>query len=233
MGDVKSLLDRALDGFAPAAGGLEGTLVRVRRSRRRRVAFRAAGALVVIGGLVAALAIVAGHRDRRVSTPPAATTSPAGWSTSRDLADGLSISYPRPWRPAISSLTPALVDPRVPIALGTYPLRPQRLGECDIVPQRALEALGPHDAFVAIYVYDGMATGDFRAHRPARFGPDLPWVEQHIQCTQNVHGHLGTLNFTDGGRHLSLLVAYGAKASTKRRHELYRILDTLTVTPAS
>ena len=163
----------------------------------------------------------------------AATTRPAGWSTSRDAADGLSISYPRPWRPAISSLTPALVDPRVPIALGTYPLRPQRLGECDIVPQRALEALGPGDAFVSIYVYDGMATGDFTASRPARFSAALPWLQQSIQCTQNVHAHLGSLTFTDNGRHLSVLIAYGAEASTRRQHELYRILDTLTVTPAS
>jgi streptogramin lyase len=165
--------------------------------------------------------------------PSAATTRPAGWSTARDLADGLSISYPRPWRPAASTLTPVLVDPKVPIALGTYPLQPQRLGECDIVPQRALEALGPRDAFVAIYVYDGMATGDFSARRPARFGPGLPWLQGHIQCTQNVHGHIASLNFTDQGRHLSVLVAYGENASTKRQRELYRILDTLTVTPAS
>jgi hypothetical protein len=166
------------------------------------------------------------------SLPAFVPSAPREWSTLRDPLHGVSIAYPRSWRPARSTLTPVLVDPTVPLALGTYPLEPQRLGECDIVPQRALEALGPRDAFLAIYVFDGLATGDFSARRPARFGPQLPWFDHGSQCTEHVPGRVGSITFTDHGHRLSVLIAYGAQVGRRRLGELYRILDTLTVTPA-
>jgi hypothetical protein len=114
-----------------------------------------------------------------VAVPPSSTAAPKGWTTYPDPTHGLSISYPRSWHPAPSTLTPVLVDPLVPVALGTYPLQPHGPGECDIVPSRALEALGPTDAFIAVYVYDRMATWQANTDRPLHFGPNNPW--QHGQ----------------------------------------------------
>jgi hypothetical protein len=211
------------------------------RSRRRllRVAVAAFVAIVVaIGGVIVLARDDSGgspHRPR-VAAPPAAE-----WSTVTDHAHGISISYPPSWQAAPSTLTPVLVDPVVPIAVATYPLdNPQVLGECDIVPQRALEAMGPKDAFIAVYVFLGKgATYAPSANRPAHFGPDLPWSGgslpeypsgNGIQCTENVRGFVGQLSFEDHGQHLNVLIAIGPEASAETRDEVYRILDTLTVT---
>jgi hypothetical protein len=163
----------------------------------------------------------------------ASDTVPTGWSTFRDPQHGISISYPPSWRAAPKTLNPALVDPVVPIALGTYAMKPERSGDCDIVPQRALDALKPTDAFLAVYVFDGMATWSANTKRPARFSRNLPWYDNHIQCTEHVHGWVGQITFTDHGLNLAVLVAIGSKASKARRSALYRILDTLAVASES
>jgi hypothetical protein len=184
---------------------------------------------VALGGIVFGALTLTAHHAHVISTP--AATTPPGWHIYHDNMHRIAISYPAPWRPSPSTLTPALVDPIVPIALGTYPLQPQRLGECDIVPQRALEALRPSDTFIAIYLYQGSATGNFSAQRPAHFGPHLPWFQYRTQCTQGVRGRVGNLTFTDNGRHLSILIAIGTKTTKQRQDQLYRILNTFKVNP--
>jgi hypothetical protein len=175
-----------------------------------------AAALTLVGAVAGAPSLAAG-------------TAPPGWATVHDRTHGISISFPSPWRAARSTLTPVLVDPVVPIAVSTYRMEPQRLGECDIIPQRALEAMGKHDAFLAVYVFDGMATWSANTTRPTHFSRQLPWYDGGIQCTQHVRGWTGQLTFSDHGRNLAILVAIGSKASDARRRQLYKILDTLTV----
>ena len=55
-------------------------------------------------------------------------------------------SYPRSWHPAATTLTPVLVDPVVPIALGTYRLEPQRLAglSCPLQPRTAYRTFSPY-----------------------------------------------------------------------------------------
>ena len=171
---------------------------------------------MVVGALVV---LVLAHDDSESDRGPSvAASAKPEWTTVTDAAHGLSISYPPSWQAAPSSLTPVLVDPVVPIALGTYPLDdPQVLGECDIVPQRALEAMGPTDAFIAVYVFQGIgATFSPSTDRPEHFGPDSPW-NRNIQCTENVAGFVGDLSFDDHGRHLSVMVAIGPEASSETR----------------
>jgi hypothetical protein len=208
------------------------------RRRRSRVAVGSLVATVVAVSGVIVLARNDGGgspHQPRVAAPPSQE-----WSTVTDHAHGLSLSYPRSWQTAPSTLTPVLVDPVTPIAVATYPLdNPQLLGECDIVPQRALEEMGPRDAFIAVYVFQGLATFGSTAGRPEPFGPDLAWnggALPHrasgagIQCTENVPGFVGDLSFDDHGKHLSVLIAFGPQASAETRDEVYRILDTVTVT---
>ena len=158
--------------------------------------------------------------------------APAGadleWLTHHDYEHGLSISYPPSWQPAKSRVAPELLDPVIPIALGTYDFP---TAGCGAVPGPALQELGPTDAFVAIYVATGPSMADTDLQRPAGFGPDLPWSTGPVKCAEKVRGDLRTLTFEDGDRRLQVLVAVGEEVSTRRQRQVYRILDTLTAEP--
>ncbi|MGH8986210.1 MAG: hypothetical protein ACRDY6_20390 [Acidimicrobiia bacterium] len=152
------------------------------------------------------------------------------WSTSRDREHGLSISYPPSWQPASSTVAPALMDPVVPLALGTYTF-PTR--GCGMAPGPALEALGPKDAFIAIYVGTGAVFAKTGLERPPRFGPELPWRTGERKCVRNVRGTVRTLHFEVGEQRLMVLAAIGHDVSARRENAVYRILDTLTVASPS
>ena len=204
-----------------------GTIWRAGRRRRlrRHIAISLVAVVAVCGlavGVVSSVATDQGRSPHVAVAPPASTTY-------HDAKNGLSISYPSSWQVAPTTLTPVLFDPIVPLALGTYPLQPQQ-GGCDIVPQRALDALGPTDAFIAVYLYRLTASFDSQLPRPDHFTPeDFP--PQQIQCTENVRGTVGSFNFLDHGRKISVMVAIGRDASPERRAEVYKILDTLVVDP--
>jgi len=152
------------------------------------------------------------------------------WPTASDGARGLSISYPPWWHAAPSTLTPVLVDPVVPLAVGTAAMVPQQLGECDIVPQHAVEAVGSTDALVLIYLYQGMASWSSNLTRPQSFSPDLPWRTGPVQCTEgNPNVVVRTLNFSDGNARLSVMVIVGKDATPQRNAEVYAVLDSLRV----
>jgi hypothetical protein len=158
---------------------------------------------------------------------PAPRGADLEWLTYDDYEHGLSISYPPAWQPARSKVAPALVDPVIPLALGTYAFP---TAGCGAVPGPALKAMGPKDAFIAVYVFGGMSTwGANVPTRPERFGPDLPWSEGPFKCTKNVRAHVRSLNFPDNGLRLDVMVALGPEVSPEREQTVYRILDTLTV----
>jgi hypothetical protein len=164
----------------------------------------------------------------RVSVPSSMHAS--DWPTTRDDAHGLSISYPPSWHAAPSTLTPVLADPITPLAVGTAAMVPQQLGECDIVPQRAVEAVGPTDALVVVYLYQGMASWSAKLERPLAFGPELPWSTGLIQCTDgNPKATVSTLAFTDGPKHITVMTVVGNDASPQRHAEVYAVLDSLRV----
>ena len=91
-----------------------------------------------------------------VSVPAALDRST--WPAIRDDAHGVSIAYPPSWHAAASTLVPVQLDPIIPLAIGTSALEPQHPDECGIIPTRALAAVGPTDAFVAVYLTQGMAS---------------------------------------------------------------------------
>lgn len=158
---------------------------------------------------------------------PAPVGAELEWVTYRDHDTRLSISSPPSWRPATTTVAPLLVDPVIPLALGTYAFPTEG---CGAVLGPALEALGPKDAFIAVYVFRGGATWEAAIpERPTAFGPDLPWTEGLGKCADDVRGTIRSLTFPDGGLRLDVMVAIGSDASTRRQNQVYRILDTLTV----
>jgi hypothetical protein len=161
---------------------------------------------------------------------PAPPGADLEWLTYEDYEHGLSISYPPAWQPAASTVAPALIDPVIPLALGTYDFPTEG---CGMAPGPALEALGAKDAFVAVYVGTGAVFGKTGFERPPRFSPDLPWRTGPGKCAENVQGTIRTLHFEVGQQRLMVMVAIGPEASPRRQETVYRILDTLTVASPS
>lgn len=212
----------------PSNAGDPGSAWRRGRARRRRHTALVATTVVVAAVAVGSTVFAVSRSD---SAPPAQVAIDPRWQTFRDDAHGLSISYPADWQASPTTLSPVLADPIVPIAVGTGPMEAQVLGECDIVPQRALNAMQPDDAFIAVYLWQGFATRDASDDRPrpASFGPDDPWSHGPVQCTESTVASIRTLAFADGGKRLSVLVAIGPDVSAQRRAQIYEILDTLRV----
>lgn len=142
--------------------------------RHRRLAVRVVTACSLIAVVaVAATVLVAGSGTQRNPSVSAGTGS---WSTYRDEAHQLSVSYPDSWQLAPASLTPGLIEPVEAFALGTFPMRPNA-GSCP-VPEAALTDLGPSDAFVTVFLYNPHSTRRF--FRPGRITsvPSFPGSEE-------------------------------------------------------
>jgi len=143
------------------------------------------------------------------------------------------VQLPTGWQYAQRSLTPHLFDPREVLAIGTYPLR-YRDGGCAHVAGRALEDLGPTDAFITL---QERGRGSRRSRsgfpqRPARFGPRLGGRSEARQCVPQARFVDHWFGFSDGGRRFHVEVAFGPKASAPTRRRAWEILDGLRIDPA-
>lgn len=142
----------------------------------------------------------------------------------------IKLMVPERWNVSTSTMLPVQIDPVMPLAVGTAAIDPQPVGECGIVPQRALEAVDPTDVFVGIYVTAGLASwGATVPERPKTFAAALPWRMGPMKCTGNVTALLHTIAFEEHGVKLTLAVATGAQVSDERRAELVAVLDSLRV----
>src|SRR4051794_23332417 len=127
----------------------------------------------------------------------------------RYSAHGLTVELPDGWQPAASSLTPALVDPRERLSVGTFPLRYRATG-CAHMPSSALADLGPRDAFLTLQergLDPGSDWEDFPP-RPEHFGPKPGDASEAAECVPDARFTDHWIWFTDAGRHFHLLVAF-------------------------
>jgi hypothetical protein len=91
-----------------------------------------------------------------------------------------------------------------------------------------VEAVGPTDALVLVYVYQGMASWSSQMERPTSFGPELPWRTGPVQCTDgNDHVTVRSLAFTAGSKRITVMVVVGKDATPQRNAEVYAVLDSL------
>lgn len=160
----------------------------------------------------------------------ASTPRRSGWRTVHNVDHDVTLRAPDDWNAVDSVMLPVQVDPVMPLAVGTAAVEPQPVGECGIVPQRALEAVGPEDVFVGIYVTAGLASwGATVPQRPESFASKLPWGLGPMKCTGNVDARLHALAFAEHGVKLTVVVATGSEISDERRAALIAVLDSLEV----
>ena len=113
-------------------------------------------------------------------------TEPPAWTTYDIPEASLAVTYPSSWTRSVDPLLPDLVDPKVLVALSTFPARPG--GEnCAHLPENAIEDMGPTDALVVIEERlgdseDGAGRPSDYPGRPAQFGPSSGYPTEAVDC---------------------------------------------------
>ena len=154
------------------------------------------------------------------------SASDSRWTTYVDARHGFSVRYPRTWFRASERLTPQLDDPREILSLGTYPLRTGG-DRCAHFPVRALEDLGPGDAFLSIQERLDPAT-EHSGPRPERFVVSRAGASDGMFCVTGRRRHDHWVPFKDKGRAFYALYAVGGSASPQTHSDVERVLDSLS-----
>ncbi len=143
----------------------------------------------------------------------------------------LTLYYPEGWNRSSETLTPNLDQPMELVSLGTYQLSPG--GEdCVQIPERAIESLGPTDAFITLQ--EASSGANFPA-RPARFSAEDGEVSEAVDCLDNAEDvFFRMFRFSDEGRNFYAYAAIGNWASPQTRKEVWQVLNAvLFCDPAS
>jgi hypothetical protein len=163
---------------------------------------------------------------------PAPQREPS-WTTSTDVAHGFTLSLPPGWQRAPESLTPRLTEPRERFSAGTFSLRYVK-GDCNHVPDGALRALGPRDAFVTLLERGRGAESTEFEPRPRRFASVAAADRQgdSIICGRDTTGRIEFwMPFRDAGRSFYALVVLGRDAPDGIRDQAFAVLDRLRFDP--
>lgn len=160
-----------------------------------------------------------------------------GWSTYEDRADGLTMSFPPGWRMAAGNLTPALINPKELVALGTYSLNTNTSGSlCPQFPAAALDAMGSGDAFISILgsgPFQNGQTNGFPARPAGGFdgssGVNLSRTD-FLQCLAHpLNGTGQWIPFAQAGHSFYVLAVIGTSAPPTLRSDVYTILNSIQV----
>lgn len=136
----------------------------------------------------------------------------------------VAVYYPEGWNRAPETLAPYLDQPKEVLSLGTYELSPG--GEdCADVPERAIESIGPMDAFITLQEASSIA--DFPP-RPSSFAAEDGQVAGSAGCLDNAEDiSFRMFRFEDEGRSFIAYTAIGNSASAQTRSEVWQILNAL------
>jgi hypothetical protein len=136
----------------------------------------------------------------------------------------LTVYYPESWHRASETLTPQLDQPTELLSLGTYPLTPGG-DDCVQIPERAIESLGPTDAFVTLQ--ESSSAKGFPG-RPNSFSAEGGEETEAAGCLDNAEDiFFRMFRFTDEGRSFIAYVAIGDSASAQTRNEVWQVLNAL------
>jgi hypothetical protein len=167
------------------------------------------------------------------------TSGESSWGTFRDDDRGFAIRYPADWFVAPDNLTPYLggSGPRWEIvSLGTNPDFEPADHNCAQVPVNALEQLRPADAFISVQERLPPSGDASLPRRPGRFesttGIDGASTDLSACLSVVPPASLRWIPFAAKGREFYIVVAIGNDAPPSRRADTYRILDTMTISPA-
>ncbi len=117
------------------------------------------------------------------------------------------------------------------LSLGTYPLIPGG-DECVQIPERAIETLGPTDAFISVQETSSGAGFPGRPNSFSAEGGEMPRAAECLDNAEDIFFRM--FRFTDEGRSFVVYVAIGDSATAQTRNEVWQVLNALIVCdPAS
>ena len=215
-------------GPPPSEAHEQQGLKRARGLRTRRRISQVALAVVLVGGVSAAIAEAVSRPT--VEFGPAqegGTPERSGWLEYVDADDMIAMHYPEEWNLAEATLSPEVVRPRELVTVTTGPLRVGAKDTCP-VPYKAMRAIGDRGALVTVI---GAGSGKGFSPRPEAF----TFADGERRTTFAYCGAPGAktvwFTFSDAGRDFHALVTVGRRAPGATRRAALGVLDSLEVVP--
>lgn len=231
--DIRDELLSQVERWAVPEGNLpavvKGGRALLWRRRLATLVFATVG-VVVVWAAIENLPLTGGM-DESGRVGPAGNTSEASpspssdWTTYRDPEEGYTVTYPSDWDRATEKLQPHVEDPEEILSLGSYELRSGGT-ECSF--GRALEDLGPGDAFVSVSESSGDLTSRYMITRPTEFAYDQGGESDISDCLKEPVFDNRIIPFRDGDRFFYAYIAVGKSASRETRDEVLKTLNSLS-----
>lgn len=220
MGDIRELLER---GAALPIGrpDVDGPYRRRHRTLSRGIA------LVTCAVVATALVVVVLQRNPSGLGSDEVRTLPGVGAPYSDDVNGFSIQIEPGWTRSSAPLRPWLASPREILSIATAPLVPStgsgNQAACPSeVARVVVDGIGPGGAYLSLDQGGLGNTGTYEP-RSAR-AADLTW---NRGCPLPDGKRVEIASFHDAGRDLIATAVFGPQASTARRTEVYRMLDSL------
>jgi hypothetical protein len=192
--------------------------------------------VAVFGGVLALSAAAAVADNRESDRPGDGLDRQVGWTTYRDARHGFSLRLPPGWHRARRNLTPALVEPREILSVGSYPLRYQRRSRCGVpgCPLPGLDGFHRRDVLISIQERRHVRRPFDAGFPPRRRRLALEPMRLHYppggrwHCARRVLGRTTWTPFTDSGRSFYAFVAIGRTATPATRRDARQVIESLT-----
>jgi hypothetical protein len=228
---LRTLIHRRADVPTPVPS-FEVIRARARVLRRRRIASASLVAAIAGTAIVFSLSSLSrlGDGTGRIDTGSASPSPSPSPSASPDPGvDEPTLELPPGWFAEDRPL-PAMIDPIIVVAAGSWDFPRRPLIACGVQP--ALEALPPDGAFLWILRYPigpGEFLGAFRHADPwpEHFALDLPSRPSDAECADGTDGSVRQYVFSGPeGLYYQVQVALGTEADAATRREVEQVLSS-------
>lgn len=224
--ELLSQLDRVEVPRADVRGVVAGGRAAVRRRRTTTFFVAAAGSALAAVGIANLPLDRAGDGGTRIVPVANEGSSAEGWTTYRDSDERYTVRYPSDWHRATEALQPHVEDPEEILSVASYELR---AGGAGCAFGRALEDLGPTDAFVSVSESAGDLASRFMVTRPTEFAYDQGYEPTLSDCLETPPAFEERfIPFRDGNRFFYAYVAVGDAASSETRDDALATLNSMS-----
>ena len=136
------------------------------------------------------------------------------------------VYYPLDWVRAEEPLIGQVEGVQELFSVGTFAMTPG-VADCETLPGRALESMGPGDALVTL---QEVSTTEGFGPRPQAFGPTKGDAIDSVDCLARPEQlSLEVFTFSEAGRDFRAYVAFGSEVPEERKRSALRVLDSFLV----
>lgn len=143
----------------------------------------------------------------------------------------VTVYYPLHWVRTEQPLIGRVEGVEEIFSVGTFAITPG-VAECEDLPARAMESMGPADALVTL---QEVSTNDGFGPRPRDFGTTKGDTSDSVDCLSSGEQlSLEMFTFSEGGRDFRAYVAFGSEVPEETKRSAWQVLESFLVCdPAS